>query len=207
MNKIILIGGAPTVGKTYTAKRLSKSLGVSYISTDTIRSYMRKLVPTKDYPQLFKLNRPKMTAEEYLSSHTAKQIMDSQNKESIEVWSGVKKFIECVDKESYTTEDNAYIIEGVAILPQLVNKSFEKDKNIKPVFLLNKDKAQIKKVVYTRGLYGDAKTYSDGVKEVEVEWASMFNKWLEKEARKYGYPIYEIKKRDFPIKYIVKLIH
>jgi 2-phosphoglycerate kinase len=205
MSKIILIGGAPTVGKTYTAKRLSKKIGVSWISTDMIRSFMRNFVLKKDYPKLFEFVGSDVTAEKYLSSNTPKQIVKSQNKESIEVWKGVKYFIKSVDR-SYASEENSYIIEGVAILPHLINKTFKKNKNIKPVFLLNKDIDQIRKVVFKRGLWGDAKEYSDDVKSVEVEWANLFNGWIEKEAKKYGYPVYEIKKWGFPIEDIVKLV-
>ncbi len=42
MERIILIGGAPTVGKTFIAKELSKKLFLPWISTDTIRSLMQE---------------------------------------------------------------------------------------------------------------------------------------------------------------------
>ena len=94
----------------------------------------------------------------------------------------------------------------MAILPRLVNKSFKGNSRIKPLFLLNSNIEQTRKVIYTRGLYGDANSYSDDVKEVEVEWALMFNNWLEAEAKKYGYPVYKIGRWNFALSDIIKLI-
>jgi 2-phosphoglycerate kinase len=198
MNKIILIGGAPTVGKTYLAKRLSKKLNIPWTSTDKIRSSAKKRLSKKEHPSLFKFVGKDITAEKYLSSHTPKQIFDDQNEESIAVWELIKEFI--------TSIRGPYIIEGVAILPSLINETFEKNSNINPLFLLNGNKEQIKKVVYTRGLWGNAKDYSDDVKPIEVEWASLFNNWLEKEVKKYKYPLYKIKEWDYPLGEITGLV-
>ncbi len=199
MNKIILIGGAPTVGKTHTAKRLSKKLNLPWISTDGIRSMLRRVVAKKEFPYLF-ANTPRLSAEEYLTKYSAKEIVDNQNRQSIDVWKGVKAFIDT----DHTWE--SFIVEGVAVLPKFVNKDLKKDKRIKPVFLVNSNETQIRKVVYARGLYDSADTYSDDVKEKEVEWALMFNNWLKKEARKYKLPVYEIKWWNYSIDDIIKKI-
>lgn len=199
MEKIILIGGAPTIGKTYTAKRLSKKLNLPWISTDGIRGMLRKVVDKKEFPELFK-NIPHLTAEEYLTKYSAKEIVDNQNNQSVDVWKGVKAFIDT----DYAWE--SFIVEGVAILPKFINRDLKKDKRIRPVFLVNNNKEQIRKVVYTRGLYYDADTYSNDVKEREVEWALMFNNWLKKEAKKYKFPVYEIKKWNYSINEIINKI-
>ena len=52
-NKIILIGGSPTAGKSYTARKISEELKLPRVSTDTIRGMMRGIVRKKDYPDLF----------------------------------------------------------------------------------------------------------------------------------------------------------
>lgn len=187
----------PAVGKTFTAKRLATRLGLPWISTDTIRDMMKEIVDPKEYPRL----KPReKKAETYLKKYSPAQIVKKQNQESISVWRGVAALIK--------TDCNwrSFIIEGVAILPGLIHKTFSKNNAIKPVFLINENKKQIKKVVYNRGLWDDAHTYSDDVKEVEVKWAYLFNNWLEKEAKKYGYPVYRIKKWNFPISDITKLV-
>ncbi len=197
-NKIILIGGAPVIGKSFIAEKLSKELGIPWISTDIIRELMRGIVGKKDYPVLSYFTKAK--AETYLKKHTPEQIVADQNKESLEVWKGIKVFID----SNYVWD--SYIIEGVAILPRLVYKDFKNNKNIKPIFLLDENRKGIKKIIYTRGLWDDADKYSDSVKEKEIEWVIAFNKYLKKELGKYKFPYIEIKDRSNLIKEIKKLI-
>src|SRR3989338_9130054 len=87
MNKIVLIGGAPTVGKSYITRKLAEELKLPWISTDTIRDQMRKLVRKEDYPALFlhSESTPKL-AVKFLTNNTAKEIVKLHNKENKEVW-------------------------------------------------------------------------------------------------------------------------
>jgi 2-phosphoglycerate kinase len=190
MNKVILIGGAPTNGKSYVTRKLSDKFNLPWISTDTIRETMRELVRPEDYPRLFKFAGETISAEEYLSSHTPEQIVASQNEESEVVWKGVKAFIE----KDYVWQ--TFIIEGVAILPHLVASLNLSETQLFPIFLVDEDKERVKDVVYTRGLWADANTYSDEVKPIEVEWAMLFSSYLKSECGKYGYKPYFIKDRE-----------
>lgn len=103
MRKVVLIGGAPTVGKSFTARRISEELKMPWISTDTVREMMRKIV--------------------------------------------------------------------------------------------DKNKERTRKVVFERGLWDDAGSYPDSVKEIEVEWATLFNEFIRQESSKYGYKPYEVTDR------------
>lgn len=179
MRKIIIIGGAPTVGKSTLARLLSEKLKLPWISTDAIREVMRKLVRKEDYPDLFDFSDSTQTAEEYLTSRTIQEIVDEQNKESEQVWKGVTAFMET----DYVWRD--FIIEGVAVLPKLVSKFKYKGTKIFPIFLIEKNEERIRDIVYKRGLWDNADTYSDEVKPIEVKWAKLFNEWLEIECNKY----------------------
>ena len=55
-DKVILIGGSPTAGKSYTARKIAEELNLPWISTDTIREQMRGIVREEDYPNLFSHN-------------------------------------------------------------------------------------------------------------------------------------------------------
>lgn len=199
MDKIILIGGAPTAGKSYLAARIAKKLGIPWISTDGIREMMRRVVRKKDYPRLF-ANFPPIKAEKYLRKYTPKEIVANQIQESVDVWKGIRALI----NTDYVWR--SFIVEGVAVMPAFVHRAFGRDKRIKPIFLLNNEERRIKKVIYTRGLYDDADTYSDEVKGIEIEWTLLFNAWLEKETKKYGYPVYRITKPNYSLREIMKLI-
>jgi len=196
--EIILIGGAPTVGKTSIAKLLSKHLDIPWISTDMIRQIMRGTVKLEDYLNLLKYKN--YSAEEYLNKFSVEEIIQNQNAESEEVWSGVKMLI----NNSYPWK--SFIIEGVAILPHLVKKDFDKFENIKTIFLIDEDADRIKDVVWKRGLWGAAKTYSDDLKSKEVKWAKAFGIKLKKEAEKYGYPCIEVRKDDSDLDLIIKAL-
>lgn len=195
--KIILIGGSPTAGKSYVTRKIAEKLKLPWISTDTIREQMRKIVRKEDYPDLFFFDEatPKM-AVKFLNKYSPKEIVNIVNKESVEVWKGVKAILDT----DYVWK--SYIIEGVAVLPHLVSKL--KNKDIKALFLVDEDIKRIRKSIFTRGLWDDAKKYPDSVKEKEVEWVIAFNNFLKKEAKKYKFPIVKAGNRKDYIKEIEK---
>ena len=176
--KIILIGGAPTVGKTYLAKKLGKELRLPWISTDTIREQMRKTITRQeDAPHLF--NFQVADPVEYLNAHTPEEIIKHINLENTHVWKGVTEFIE---EGSF---GDSYIIEGMAILPEQVAKLKKYNNHLKPIFLIDHDADRLRDVIYTRGLWDAAYKYSDSVKEKELAWVVKFNAWIEDECKKY----------------------
>lgn len=194
MSKLILIGGAPTVGKSFIARKLSEELKLPWISTDSVREMMRKITQKESFPKIFEFDGDEVTAEKYLTTHTPQQIVDAQNTESKDVWKGVDAFIDT----DYVWKD--FIIEGVAVIPELVKKIDTKKHKIKPIFLVDENEDRVRKVVYTRGLWGDADTYSDDVKEIEVQWVDLFNKYVIQEAEKYDYKVYKIGEQEEFIK-------
>jgi len=201
MDKIILLGGSPTAGKTYAAKKLAHALKLPWISTDKIRSQMRKTVNRSDHPRLFEFAEatPKM-AVDYLSTKSAQQIVKDQNAESLDVWKGVRDKIE-------NDSTGSFIIEVVAILPCLVSRLHVKNKKIKAVFLVDDNIQRVRRTIYTRGLWAKANEYSDTVKEKEVAWVMAFNEYIIKETKKYGLPLIKIKDRRKYIGQIIKVIN
>jgi len=195
---VILIGGAPCVGKSFAASALSKEFGIPWFSTDSIREFMREIASPKEYPSLFYFLDKK--PEDYLATHSPLQVMEDQNKESYDVWKGAKAWIN-------TDYDwDSFIVEGVAILPELVARDFKDYKGIKPVFLFNPDKEKIREVIYKRGLWAKSQEYSDEVKEKEVEWVLAFNDWLKKEVEKYGFLAVEAESGVFDMKKLANLV-
>jgi 2-phosphoglycerate kinase len=201
MDKIILIGGSPTVGKSYAARKIAESLKLPWISTDAIREQMREIVRKKDYPNLFYYSgaTPGM-AVKYLSKNSAEEIVRHQNNESIDVWKGVKGLIET----DYVW--GSFIVEGVAILPHLVKTLSVKDKEVKVVFLVDDNVKRVRKTIFTRGLWDDANKYPDYIKEKEVEWVMAFNRYIIKEAKKYRFSIIRVGDYKNYISHIKNLI-
>ena len=185
---VVLIGGAPTVGKSTVARLLSEHLRIPWISSDQIREVMKATVDEKNFPALF--DTKDYTAERFLTEFSSSEIVKMEINEGEAVWPGVQAFIE----ESYPW--NSFIVEGVAILPHLVARDFSNRSWAQPVFLVDEDADRIRNVVFNRGLWDDAKTYSDDVKEKEVQWAMLFSHMIRVEAEKYHFPWIEMKKND-----------
>lgn len=201
MRKIVLIGGSPTAGKSYTARKLAERLKLPWISTDTVREQMRRLVRKEDYPALFQHSESTSElAVEFLTHNTAKEIVKHQNEESVEVWKGVKAFIET----DYVW--GTFIIEGVAVLPSLVSKLGKNRKDIKIIFLVDDDIARVRHTIFTRGLWDDASKYPDTVKEKEVEWVVAFNNYIKTEAKKYGFPVIDVGNRKDYFKKVKSIV-
>ncbi|MEK7175666.1 MAG: hypothetical protein AAB693_02610 [Patescibacteria group bacterium] len=197
--KIILIGGAPTTGKSTMANLVAKHFNIPWISTDQIREIMRLVASRDKYPKLFSTG--KYTAEEFLTKFSAKQIVTMEFEQSEEVWPGIRKFI----KQNYTWKDG-FVIEGVNILPHLIAKDFANDKDLKFIFLINEDAKKIRNAIFTRGLWGDANTYPDSIKEKEIEWVLSFGHKLKLEIEKYKYPCVEVKKNNDDLQLVLSAL-
>ncbi|OGC60013.1 hypothetical protein A2890_02825 [candidate division WWE3 bacterium RIFCSPLOWO2_01_FULL_53_14] len=178
---------------------MAEEFNLPWISTDSIREQMRQIVRKEDYPDLFHISDPSFTAEKFLTENSAEEIVESQNKESFEVWKGVEAFIET----DYVW--GSFIVEGVAILPNLAANLMNKNGNVRPVFLVDSDEKRIRENVYTRGLWDDADKYPDSVKDKEVEWVVAFSKWLEGECAKYSLPIVHVGDRKTYVEEVKKI--
>lgn len=202
MKRIVLMGGSPTVGKSYAARKIAEELKLPWISTDTIREQMRKIVRKEDYPSLFlhAETTPEMGVD-FLTNNTPKEITRVVNQESEDVWKGIEALIET----DYVW--GSYIIEGVAILPKLASGLVKKNNSVKALFLIDEDLERVRKTIFERGLWDSADKYPDSVKEKEVEWVSEFNNYIKKEAGKYGLPVVDVGNRIDYLKEIKKLIN
>ncbi len=197
--KIILIGGAPTTGKSTIAKLISKKFGLPCISTDQLREIIRVTANEKDYPALF-LTR-KYTAEQFLNKFSAEETVELEMNQGVEIWTTIKKFIE----EDSTWKDG-FIIEGISILPELVARDFKDNKNIRTIFFIDEDTDRIRDVIFKRGLYAKADTYPDDLKEKEVKWALLFSNRIKQQAQKFNYPFIEISKNKDDLNLVLKSI-
>ena len=188
MDKIILIGGVPCIGKSTVAKNIAKKINIGYISTDTIRAILRTISNKKEYHSLhFFINQK---AELYLPNTEIETIIQDYINESQAVWLGIKNIIR------RNGDDDIKIIEGVANLPVLCKKS--KLKNIMPIFLYFDNEDIIRKNLFSRGLWGKSKK----LKEYELNYLIEFNKYIIDSAKKYNYQLVNV----FPYKSLQKRI-
>jgi len=199
MKKVILIGGAPTTGKSTIAQQLSKKLNLPWISTDQIRGMVRPYARRKDFPELV-LPEGAETAESFLTKFSVEEIADMELAQGKDVWPAVKYLIE----EDFGWKEGV-IIEGVNITPDLVSE-YKDAENIHPIFLVDEDADRMRHIVYTRGLWSSARNYSDELKPKEVEWAMLFSKKLKESAKKFDFPCVEIEKGSDDLKRVIEIL-
>lgn len=196
---IILIGGAPTAGKSEMAKLLSNYFKIPWISTDQIRDMIREVSNKKTLPKLH--NSQGYDAEKFLTTFSAKEIVKMEIEQGESIWPAVKKLI----NEDYNWEEG-FIIEGVHLIPKLIKKDFSQNKNIKVIFLIDEDVDRTREVIFKRGLWDDADKYSDKVKEKEVEWALLFSQTIKKAAVTQGFPCVEVRKHKEDIRFVLEAL-
>ncbi len=197
--KIILIGGMPTAGKTTISRQVAKHFNLPLISSDQIRLIMQSVASQHEYPLLF--NSEGLTAEEFLNKYTPEEIASMEYEQGREVWLGIKNLV-----EHDWIWRNGCVIEGVSILPDLVSNLDESKLNVKAVFLSDSDHERIRSVVYARGLFNDAASYSDSVKDIEIDWVKLFDKRLREDALANHYPVIEIDKSESDIEKVLSVL-
>lgn len=187
---IYLIGGPPKCGKTTLAKKLSKSLRVSWVSTDTLENVIKPYLNKKDLLKKFPSSamRSKSNDEKY-SKYSASEIISAYQKQAKTVSQAIEMFALCEMKDG-----NSVIIEGYHIEPALVKELQNKygNKNIHGIFLVKTD---IKKFISN---IAKSSTPNDWIiarthkKETFLKIAEMiwqYGMYFNHEAKKYKFKV------------------
>lgn len=138
---IYLIGGSPRSGKSLLSKRLSKSLKIPQISTDTMRSivlpYFKDKNKKNNFP--FETMFNSSNVDEYFEKYSGQDMLKAEITEAKALWSGIKSMVRHLDVCKMD-----YIIEGVHLFPCLL-KEFKNNKNIKIIYLTKINEKKIYK--------------------------------------------------------------
>jgi 2-phosphoglycerate kinase len=196
-DRTYFIAGAPRIGKTTLAHRLSKEIQGHVVSTDAIRAAAKKVCEDKSGP-LFKINHYNaLDPAEWLDRHLHRpeEVVEDQNKESNAVWQSIVSFC-----NSFYEDDSNHIVEGVHLLPSLV-AAMENQPN-KVVYIGNTTDEHVESILeYSRNntdrcwltVYGYTEEKMRGIANV-VKQQSLYFKT---EAEKYNLPYFEISDDDY----------
>jgi 2-phosphoglycerate kinase len=191
---IILVGGMPTAGKSTVAKALADYFSLPWISTDHIRIIMREVVNRDEYPKLF---NPK----DYLEKMSPSEIVQLKIDQAEAIWVAVRRLI----KDDYTWREG-FIVEGVNILPRLVQQDFHGDSRVRAVFLADPDESHIRKILFSRGIYSQTEPYADELKEKELKWVLKFGEMIRESANTYNFPVIELDKTGDDLEKVLKAL-
>ena len=194
-NMIFLLGGPPRVGKSMIASEIRKKCAVSIVSTDTLGAVLENILSPESAPDLFvfdRINKMPVAERVKLITEDPAQLIDYVRKESHVVWKAVEAFI-----VRENDEGRDVLIEGVAILPELVSRL--EDIPHRVVFIGTQGenhKENIKKSAN--------ENEHDWMRNVSDEYISAFalfvkrmSVYIEQQAKKYGFEYIEMDKELF----------
>lgn len=182
MAKAYLIGGVPRCGKTTIALKAVREYPMFATSTDSVRYALRGLFSANDNLALFNAQKifEKTSQLDLCKAGKASEIVTVQNEEFEAVWPSIRRII-----EGYIEEDLDILVEGVALLPHLVN---ELACEYSAIFVGNTSLSHGRYMLdHARsGSYDWMSSRSD---EAILEFAkltNLFSEYFAAEAKKYG---------------------
>ncbi|USN58292.1 MAG: hypothetical protein H6767_08530 [Candidatus Peribacteria bacterium] len=186
---IYLIGGPPKCGKTTLAKRLSKSKGIPWVSTDTLQCVIKPYMDKKDFSKKFPTNyqREENNDEKY-SQYSTDEIIEAYQQQAKTSYQAIDMFAICE-----ITDCNDFIIEGYHIEPELVAELNEKYPNkLRSIFLIKSNEAKFVDDIKKSTTPNDwiiARTNNEETYSKISKMICEYGKFFEKESKKYGFKV------------------
>ena len=192
---IFLLGGPPRVGKSRISSEIRKKRAVSVVSTDTLGAVLENVLGPEAAPDLFvfsKFHEIPMAEQVKLMMKDPAELIDYVRKESHVVWKAVEAFI-----RNENDEGRDILIEGVAILPELMNQL--EDIPYRVVFIGNQGKNHKENIKKST-----EENENDWMRDVSDQYIGAFamfvnrmSLYIEQETKKYGFQYIEMDKALF----------
>ena len=186
---IYLIGGPLKCGKTTLAKKLSKSRGIPWMSTDTLQNVIKPYMNKADFSKKFPTShqRGKSNDEKY-SKYSMEEIIEAYQQQAKTVYEAIDMFTICE-----ITDGNDFIVEGYHVEPELVADLNSKYPNkVKSVFLIKSDEekfvADIEKTT-TPNDWIIARTDREATYKKIAKMICEYGKSFEKKSKKHGFKV------------------
>jgi 2-phosphoglycerate kinase len=192
---IFLLGGPPRVGKSIIANEIRQKHAISAVSTDTLGAVLENVLSPESAPDLFvfdKFNKMHMAERVKLITKNPAKLIDYVKKESHVVWKAVDAFI-----RRENDEGRDVLIEGVAVLPELVSQLDDIPHRV--VFIGNQGKnhkENIKKSA-EENEYDWIRNASDQYISAFAMFVNRMSAYIEQDAKKYGFEYIEMDKELF----------
>ena len=187
---VFLLGGPPRVGKSIISGEIRKKHALNVVSTDTLAAVLENVLDPEKTTDLFAFDRfyEKPAAERVkIMLMDPAVLIETVRRESQVVWRAVEAFI-----RRENDEGRDVLIEGVAILPELVSQL--KDIPHRVVFVGNQGenhKENIKKAAQE-----NEQDWMRGARDVYIDAFASFvrrmSAHIEQEAVRFGFAYLEM---------------
>jgi 2-phosphoglycerate kinase len=190
---IFLLGGPPRVGKSIISSEIRQKHAVSVVSTDTLGAVLENVLSPEAAPDLFGFARfsemPMAERAKFIMKDPA-ELVDYVRKESHVVWKAVEAFI-----RRENSEGRDALIEGVAVLPELVSRLEELPHRV--AFIGNQGESQQENI--KKSAEENDHDWMRGASDQYIDAFAMFvqrmSAYIEREAKKYGFEYIEMDKK------------
>jgi 2-phosphoglycerate kinase len=192
---IYFLGGPPRVGKSVIAGEIGKKFALSVVSTDTLGAVLASVLSPEAAPDLFvfdRLHEKPMADQTTFIQQNPAAFMNDVRKESRVVWKAVEAFIQRENEEGRDA-----LIEGVAILPELVRQM--EGIPHQAVFVGNQGQNHIENIKKSvqENKHDWMRNMSDEYIHAFAEFVRRMSEYIEHEARKSGYGYIEMDNMPF----------
>ncbi len=184
---IYLIGGSPRSGKSILSRQLAKKLNIGYISTDNLRPVIIKYFSRRQ--QALKFPFIKMfdstEVEKFFQKYDGESQLKADLIESRTIWPGVRSLI---DHLIACRMD--YVIEGVHLLPNYINRLKKHEKELKIAYLVKRDAELLLKGLKKSRENNDwiaAHIKDDDVLRLAARSIAVYGEYFYRETGKYSF--------------------
>lgn len=159
---VVLLGGAPAIGKSTLARKLAGECAFDYLSTDMVRRIARTVTTQDQYPgmHLFMGHDP----EQYFDHHTTDEFIAHFKHEADDVFTVLRNAI----AQYPAFKNRGVVVEGVNLMPELVAE-YAAEKGYRYHVLVAQKKETITQTIMNRGLW--ASSSESKAKEIAFVWA------------------------------------
>ena len=183
------------MGKSLIAETITRQHGINAVSTDSLGAVLETVLSREADPGLFAISRfnemPEADRIRVMAENPVRRI-DYQIEESKAVWQAVVPFVLREQEEG-----RSLVVEGVAVLPELVANLEGID--CRAVFVGNRGLTHQENI--RRGAIAREHDWmhhaSDQYIDAFAAFVGQMSKYIEKEARTYGFDYVEMGERPF----------
>ena len=192
---ILLLGGPPKVGKSTISGKVRQKHAVSVVSTDSLGVVLGNVWIDETAPDLFvkdKFAKIPLADKEKLLTKDHTDLIEFVRRESHVVWKAVVAF----SRREYE-EGRDVLIEGVAVLPELVNQLDNIPYRV--VFVGNQGKGHNENIKRSAedNEHDWMRDRDDLYISIFASFVNQMSAHIEKEAKRYGFEYIEMEKKSF----------